>query len=53
LKKRYTRDTKLELISHNISIVDFEYKEGRMEERKGQFTGFNEALIENITIQLF
>ena len=34
MKKRYTRDTKLELISHNISIVDFEYKEGRMEERK-------------------
>jgi len=58
LKKRYTRDTKLELISHNISIVDFEYKEGRMEGRMEErkldlLTVFDEALIENITIQLF
>jgi hypothetical protein len=34
--------------------VDFEYKEGRMEGRKEDLlTVFDEALIENITIQLF
>ena len=54
MKKRYTRDTKLELISHNISIVDFEYKEERKEGRKiDLLTGFNESGQSNITIQRF